>query len=202
MSNTASALQTLVWDQSPDQIGGSLTSCCFTNETPGQNFADIVRFDTQVQLTGMDIFMHNAFPSLGDTGTVRIRTGSHLGPLIEFAETVSLIDNDGTATIGVLDRVHVDFTNPVALLAGVDYWIGLSGTSTNWVQAGITGGTGPLLDNQLARYFGTTFIVFATDVDDQTLRHRQRLSVSDLGKLDAECSLFLIEPRRDQKKNQ
>ena len=166
----ANAVPLVVWDQSPDAVGGSITSGYWSNSTSSQNFADIVNFANDIQITGMDIFTGNALGSLGDTGTVRVRSGSHTATPIEFTETVSVIDSDGTGSAASLHRIHVDFTNPLELVGGVDYWIGLSGTSTNWVQAGISGGTGPLLNNSVARYMDTTFITFATDVQDQAFR--------------------------------
>ena len=123
-------------------------------------------------MTGMDLYMASNFGAIGDSATIRIRSDSHIGPLTEFVETVSIIDTDGTASIDSLHRVHVDFTSPVSLVGGVEYWVGMSGLfpPSVLVQAGIRDGIGPLLDNQTARYSGITFDAFATDVGDTPFR--------------------------------
>ena len=168
----ANAVPVVVWDQSPDGIGGSLTNGNWSNSAVGQNFTDIVSFGTDTLITGMDIYMDASWPSVGDIGTVRIRTGSETAAPVEFNESVTVIDTDGTSSIGSLSRVHVDFSSAFLMLAGVDYWIGMSSADigTIWTQAGITGGTGALLDNLTARYAGTSFDAFATDVDDLAFR--------------------------------
>lgn len=168
---SANATPIIVWNQSPSAIGGTMTNSAFTNNMEDQNFSDLVRFDTDIWLTGMDIYMDFREGAVGDAATIRVRTGSHVGSLFEFNETVSLIDTSGTTnTIPALRRVHVDFTNPVSLLAGVDYWIGMSGTDDQLFQAGIKGGSGPLLDNRVAMYDGTVFGFFPSDVGDQAFR--------------------------------
>ncbi len=169
--SSANAMPFVVWDQSPGAIGGTMTNSAFTNNMEDQNFSDLVRFDTDIRLSGMDIYMDFRQGSVGDAATIRIRTGSHVGSLFEFDEIVSLIDTDGTTiTIPALRRVHVDFSIPVNLLAGEDYWIGMSGTDDQLFQAGIKGGSGPLLDNRLAWYDETDFVTFASDVGDQAFR--------------------------------
>jgi hypothetical protein len=154
----AHAISTVIWDQSPDAIGGTLTSGRWLNNN-SQAFADPVKLTRPAIVTGMDVYMDSHYGATGVSATIRIRSGSHLGRLREFVETITIVDTDGTNSIGCLHRLHVDFTYLVSLLCGVEYWIGMSSPSNaqTFAQAGIIGGAGPLLDNQTARYSGNRF---------------------------------------------
>ena len=127
-----------------------------------------------VIVTGMDVYMDSHYGTTGVSVTIRIRSGSHLGRLNEFSETITIDDTDGTNSIGSLHRLHVDFTKPVSLEGGVEYWVGISGNSkvSALAQAGIVGGIGPLLDNQTARYSGVRFESFSPlgDISDTAFR--------------------------------
>lgn len=160
---------TVIWDQSPDTIGGTLTRDDWANGPTGQNFADPVMFVSETTVTGMDVYTGSTlFAGVGDSATIRIRSDSHLGPLTELVEIITIDDTDGTTLTGGLHRFHVDFTAPVALMGGVEYWVGMS--CDFCMQAGFMNGVGPLLDNQTATYFGTTFDNFASDVGDTAFR--------------------------------
>ena len=47
----------IIWDQSPDTTGASITSPNYTNISLGQNFAEHVTFASDGSLTGMDIYI-------------------------------------------------------------------------------------------------------------------------------------------------
>jgi len=171
--SSAQAISKVIWDQSPDRIGGTLTSGKWLNNN-SQDFADPVKFTSMVIITGMDVYMDALYGTTGVSTTIRIRSGSHLGRLTEFMETVTIDDKDGTSSIGCLHRLHVDFTKPVSLQGGVEHWVGMSGSSnvSSLAQAGIIGGIGPLLDNKTARYYGARFETFSPlgDISDTAFR--------------------------------
>jgi hypothetical protein len=169
----AHVISTVIWDQSPDTIGGTLTSGKWLNNN-SHSFADPVKFTGPVIVTGMDVYMDLLYGAIGASAAIRIRSGSHLGRLTEFVENVSIDDDDGTNSIECLHRLHVDFTNPASLMCGIEYWVGMSSASNvpTFAQAGIVGGVGPLLDNQTARYFGARFDSFSQigDISDTAFR--------------------------------
>jgi len=78
---------------------------------------------------------------ISDSVTIQIfaDNGGTIGSLIdEFTESISLIDTDGAR--GNTNRKHVDFTNPVSLLANTDYWISMSGgTLASPIELGMLG---------------------------------------------------------------
>jgi hypothetical protein len=164
----------IIWDQSPDAVGGAITNGAYSNTSTGQNFADPVIFSEDVLVTGTDIYMSSSFGEVGDSAVVRFREGGNTGPLTEFVETVAAKDNAGATSVNNINRLFISFTNPIALLAGTEYWVGASSDPSSgsfFTQAGIRDGVGPLLDNATARYSGTSLDLFPTiDVADTAFR--------------------------------
>ena len=173
----------VIWDQSPATAGGTTTpvGSVWVNQSTSQNFSDRVIFGDATLWTGLDIYTRAQFVSVGQSVTIRIRSGAADAPvLMEFVENLDVVDDEGAAPDTV--RAHVDFAVAVALAAG-EYWIGMSGTSTELGQIGIQGGTGNLLDDQLAQYTGTTFMHMATVVGDMAFRVLGNANVPEPGTL-------------------
>ena len=82
---------------------------------------------------------------------IRIWSGSPLGSLDTLREQVSVIDSVGATSPSV--RVHVDFSQPISLLANADYWFGMSGYS-DLPQYIISRGIGPFFDDEIFVYLG------------------------------------------------
>ncbi len=150
----AARADTIVLDRSPAATGGSGTPS-YSNKSTSQNLAERVRFDDAVLLTGMDIYS-SATGVLGQDATIRVWADASGEPgslLHNFSETISALDGDG-ATSGNT-RKHVDFSAPLALSAGVDYWVGMSGSSVDIGQLGMW--NNPYDDSLMAKFSGTSF---------------------------------------------
>lgn len=118
----------IVWDYSPGTTGGTgetnYSNWWYNN---GQNFVDKISFGANATLTGMDIYRGGSWGQVGDLAIIHIfnDTGGEPGAMFStFTETVSVVDAEGA--ISGVSRMHVDFTNPVSLLANTTYWIGMS----------------------------------------------------------------------------
>ncbi|MGE0484004.1 MAG: hypothetical protein AB7Q81_07680 [Gammaproteobacteria bacterium] len=156
------AAPVVLWDQSPDTIGGTLGGLgTYHNIAGQQNFAEHVRFDDAVLVSGMDLYMNPGFGAgitPGTAGVMRVRADAPGNAPLVQATTIATVDTDGTASDGNLVRVHVDFGTPLALDAARDYWLGLSSAATFWFIAPFTGASGtPLLDDRVSLYSGLTY---------------------------------------------
>lgn len=150
----------VIWDQSPAGVGGT-SGGASSNGQDGQNFTDQVQFATNQSVYGMDIYVGDEFANVGDAVIIRMRTGSSSAAPLEFGATISIEDTDGVGGLFSTDtrRVHVDFGSPVALLAGINYWFGMSGSGSDELsQFSIEGGSGPLLDGLMSQYNGLAYI--------------------------------------------
>ncbi len=147
----AAHAQSIVWDQSPDTIGGELTSDNWGNNNV-QNFADPVRFESAIRLTGIDIYMTTEAGRIGDQGLFTLREGAPDGELQPISAVVSVIDSQGGESLPTVHRLHADFIAPVTLKADTLYWVGIFGVSEIWSVAGVRGATGELLDDRAAAY--------------------------------------------------
>lgn len=128
----------IIWDFSPD--GQSATgSTGFTNIESGQNFAERFSFGSSFTITGMDIYSQARFGALGDSVTVNLYSddAGEIGSLIaEYVSTISLIDDEGSASVQDANRKHAD-VQPIGLAAG-SYWIGMAGTTADLGQMGLS----------------------------------------------------------------
>ena len=149
----------VIWDQSPAGVGGTAGGAFWSNISSDQNFSDPAIFGGATLLTGMDIYTGPEWAQVGDSVTIRIRTGHADLPFLEFVDTIDVVDSEGVAGFSDTVRAHAAFATPIALDAGVQYWFGMSGT-LEIAQISIRGGSGPLLDNLMAQYRGTTFLQF------------------------------------------
>lgn len=159
---TANAL--LIWDYSPDTAGVAITPDQTTvagdswiNRSDSQNLAEKISFTGGATLTGMDIYSGYFLGSIGQSTTIRLwsdnGSGSPLNLLQEFTETISTIDQEGTSNYTDLTRKHVNFGTEIILQEGIDYWIGMSGTTSELGQTGLSNYD----DNNMAFFMGTTF---------------------------------------------
>jgi len=131
------ATATIIFDYSPFTTMGSGTS--FANNSMGQNLVERIRFATDVQVTGMDIYSQTTNGKVGDKVTIRIFNNAGVKPGSLFTtlfEIISIIDTEGTNSTEN-NRKHTDFSTPVNLLANTDYWIGKSGTGFDIAQLGL-----------------------------------------------------------------
>lgn len=164
---------TIVWDYSPASTGAN-ESIGWVNQLNLQAFAEHVTFAVDTTLGGMDIYGGvGAGVVVGDSATIRLWAddGGQPGALLmSFAENISVIDSEG-AVSGNDQRLHVDFSLPLVLNASVTYWIGMTGTTKDFSQTGLSGANAP--DNSSMAQFngGDTFSYFTSpDVGDQAFR--------------------------------
>jgi hypothetical protein len=168
---------TIIWDYSPDTTGATNvpSSGSLSNLATGQNFFERVLFTSDVSLTGMAIYSFSLYGSVGQNVTIRIRSDSAGTPdasLFDFTASISAVDTEGTSVNPAFSnntRKFATFTTPVNLLANTQYWIGMSGTTTELGQQGLNGTDAP--DNgRMWRYFGTTPALDSTDSGDMAMR--------------------------------
>jgi hypothetical protein len=100
------------------------------NADSGQNFGGRAGFFDPVELTGMDIYTHPGFATVGDLVNVRVWNydfdADAPGELVfDLTAAITIIDTDGTIGDESV-RVHADFE---ALHLGPHlYWFGMSGS--------------------------------------------------------------------------
>ena len=63
-----------IWDYSPGTTGATIepTLGNWSNTATVQNWGEQIQFATDVQITGMDIYSHILWGSLGDSATIRL----------------------------------------------------------------------------------------------------------------------------------
>lgn len=125
-------------DRSPLTTDAAVLTDNADNLAGGQNFAERISFSSAVSLTGMDIYMGRDIASLGQSVTIRIfeDTDVYSGVTLHaFSETVDAIDLVGASA--TTQRVYAEFTTPVGLDADTTYWIGMSGNTAPFNQAGL-----------------------------------------------------------------
>lgn len=173
-ANPACAIVLL--DQSPATTGATILSDKLDNRSTSQNFAEDFSFATAVKITGMDIYMNEDTPELGDSVTIRLYedlAGIPGTKLSDFTETVSVIDLVGA--VGTTVRVHTDFSVPLELEPDTVYWIGMSGTgnSNTFQLAGLgeVGGGDPVDDFTMAQFTDESFnFISGTGTGDMAFR--------------------------------
>lgn len=134
LAGTSHADAAILWDYSPDATAAGITEDYigpFFNRADLQYFAETVRFDEAVQLSGMDIYEPtNMEGPKASAVTIRIwpdEAGSPGLDVLEFQAAITTVDSDGTATLAGFQRVHATFTTSVNLAANTSYWVGMSG---------------------------------------------------------------------------
>lgn len=135
--STASA--GIIWDYSPNTTGGNGTPN-FSNRTAGQNFVELVSFTNAGAITGMDIYSRSGFGQVGDAVTIKIfadNVGSLGNMITSFGELLSIVDTDGTSSVGNVTRKHADLTSAYNYSAG-SFWIGMSGINFQLAQMGLS----------------------------------------------------------------
>ncbi len=137
----------LVFDWSPVTTAGTVTNDGWTNERPGQRFAESVTLGTTAFVNGMDIYSGDQLGALGDAVVVTIWNNGSGAPgsvAAQFFTTVSAVDLDG-AYSGE-HRLHADFSG-FNMMGGVAYWVGMAGDNILLTQTslfGVAGGDGAI----------------------------------------------------------
>ena len=134
----------VLWDWSPQKYGDISDEKGWHNMAVGQNFAEQIKFSTDITLTGMDIWQSNVFTTTKDDD-VRVKIWNDTGgaPGTPAHSFLNQITGLFTETIGTgvdsfdIKRVHVSFDTPLTLLADTYYWIGMSGTKTDLLNLGL-----------------------------------------------------------------
>jgi len=134
LAATSPADAAILWDYSPDATAAGITDDYigpFFNRADLQYFADVIRFDQAVRLSGMDIYepVDMEGPKASEV-TIRLwpdDAGSPGIDVLEFQVAITAVDSEGTTTLAGFQRVHATFTTPVNLAANTDYWVGMSG---------------------------------------------------------------------------
>ena len=129
----------VILDWSP-QTTGAVAEDDYTNLLASQSFAELFSFANGAQVTGMDIYDAASYGHVGDSATISLWSDSAGQPgalITRFTESVSVVDTQGANTGE--QRLHVDFTTPLNLSGGTTYWIGMTGTSTYFLQTGLKG---------------------------------------------------------------
>ncbi len=161
----ADVLPAIIWDYSPAATNTSSGTDAWTNDSSGQNFAEIVSFPDSATVTGMSIYSGTFFGSVGDLVTIRVWNDSAglPGTLIHsFTETISVIDTAGVGEWSNINNKFANFTTPINLAASTPYWIGMSGFEVIDINAGLLKtfalaslNTNPG-DGAMAQFSGTT----------------------------------------------
>jgi hypothetical protein len=165
----AAAQAGVVLDWSPQATGGTVTNDYWTNMSPGQHFAEHVKFNASTAINGIDIFDGKNLGNVGSGAKVTIWSNAGAQPggvLASYTTTISIADTSGTVNQNE-QRLHADFSDFV-MLAGVDYWIGMSGFGTVFTQTGLNGVAGG--DGRMAQFNSNdSFSYFAT-IGDMAFR--------------------------------
>jgi hypothetical protein len=160
----------IIFDASPDQATG-LVQCCWSNSQFGQNFGDRILFGGGATIGGMDIYTGSGFGGVGQLAVIRLwadNVGTPGALIAQFNNVVTAKDTNGTSTQPSLARLHVDFTSPLNLAAGVAYWIGMSPFSSSWTQAGISGLPGG--SGTMAQFIAANYIFTGAHLGDMAFR--------------------------------
>src|SRR5262249_30423935 len=140
----------IVWDYSPATTGADISppdppGGAWVNQAQLQNFAEHFIFSTPTQIDGMDIYTRPDFATVGQSARIGLRADGAGTPgalLADFTLPISIVDTLGTSGPNQV-RAHVDFTTPLMLMADTTYWIGMSGTTTELGQLGLSGPRAP-----------------------------------------------------------
>ncbi|MBK8533989.1 MAG: PEP-CTERM sorting domain-containing protein [Candidatus Competibacteraceae bacterium] len=168
----------VILDYSPDTTGATVNipgaGSILENLAPGLNFFESIFFASDVSLTGMAIYSTSFAGFVGDSTTIRIRSDNGGIPdalLFDFTASISVVDTEGTSVnpaFSSTTRKFAGFT-PVNLLANTPYWIGMSGTTTDIGQQGLSGTGAP--DNQsMWAYLDTTPAFDCPNCGDMAMR--------------------------------
>jgi len=160
---SAASHAAIVWDWSPQATGGTVTSDNWSNESPGQHFAERVSFAAATSITGIDIYNNAAWGTFGTAVKITIWENSGGQPgnvLAQYQTSVTIADTDG-AVGGQQHRLHADFA-AFAMAANVDYWIGMAGDGTSLTQTGLQGVAGG--DSRMAQFNSNDVFSYFTDV--------------------------------------
>ena len=152
LANSASAA--IIWDYSPDTTHAALYQGSWSNQSGGQNFLETVTFASAVTVGGMDIYSGSSYGTVGQQADVKIFSNVSGAPgslLDQVTETINTVDTAGTTSQSTLTRKHADLIAPIALSAGT-YWIGMSGTSSELAQTGLSN----VQDNSMYKLSGNT----------------------------------------------
>jgi len=161
----------VVWDLSPATTGGTVSSNSWSNERPGQHFAEWVNIPTATAISGIDIYLATGSGGVGSPVVITIwnDAGGLPGTVAaQYFTTVNADDLEGASAGN--HRLHADFP-PFLLQASVVYWIGMAGDNVNLVQTGLLG-VGPPGDSRMAQFSSDdTFSYFTqTSVGDMAFR--------------------------------
>jgi len=129
--------------------------------------AELVQFDSNVTLTGMDIWTGLSLGYVGEEVTIRIwydNDGTPGDSFSIFTEEISTIDSEGIGSTNS-QRIHSDFTGDIALLSNQSYWIGMSGLYLS--QMGLQ--NNPPDDGKMAQFNIMTY-QYLTSVGDMAFR--------------------------------
>jgi hypothetical protein len=170
LSTPDRAAAAIVWDHSPATTGADIYGP-WSNISSGQNFSDQFLLGQDTTLTGMDIYTSNAYPSIGQSVTVRLWSdnGGTPGTLLQsFTEALAAVDTQSAGSDLWVRRAFASFVNPVSVLANTRYWIGMSGTDSELAQLTLTGPNAPG-DNTTVGFNGKTFLTNYS-IGDQAFR--------------------------------
>ena len=127
-----------VVDHSPDALGlNNLSGFTAGNTAGGQNFLAHFTLTSDTAIGGASIYSNCASincggPSIGTAVVTKIRNDVGGAPdafnLFTISSLVTAIDSMGSSFEADVLRIHTDFSS-FTLLAG-DYWIGISGASS------------------------------------------------------------------------
>lgn len=170
----------IIWDYSPDTTGATDnipgSGSTWANFATGLNFFESIFFAADVSLTGMAIYSAFFAGSVGQNVTIRIRSdngGTPDASLFDFTASISVVDTEGTSVNPAFSssttRKFAEFVTPVNLLANTPYWIGMSGTTTDLGQQGLSG-TGAPDDSSMWAYVDTTPAFICTGCGDMAMR--------------------------------
>ena len=145
----------ILMDYSPDATGAVIepSYSAFSNYWAGQNFAERIIFDTDVLITGMDIYTLDWWSLVGDGVLVRTWDEQMGQPDLasgnNFLSVIAAMDTEGITTapilsVGSYSRLHVDFgANSFNLAANTALWIGISGFQSEIGQLALSGSNQP-----------------------------------------------------------
>jgi hypothetical protein len=129
----------ILLDYSPDATGAIIepAGSVWSNISISQNFAENIIFNSNVLITGMDIYSIDSWATVGTAVLVRTWNDQSglpdIGSVKGFASSISTVDTEGIMTApvapyGSYTRLHVDFgANSFSLSANTALWIGISG---------------------------------------------------------------------------
>lgn len=155
----------IIFDQGP---GTGTYTGGWSNQTEGQNFADVVTLGSDSLVTGINFFTNQ--DSLGGTKF-------HIKILADDAGLpgayLQSFDSDYTsfgffANSNGIDVYQATFSfSPILFQAGVTYWVGLSGNGFDPGQGSLYPGPG---DSEMAQFSGSTFVYMTGGVGDQAFQ--------------------------------